>query len=237
MNLFELYGNAAHTDKTMHHGYHRFYDSILQPLRSQSFGMIEIGIETGASLNLWKNFFPSAFIYGIDIGNSYEDDRCKIFTCDQSDLSALHGIKTEITKAIKFINDDGSHIPEHQLLSFNFLFNNVLEDGGIYIIEDIETSYWKKGGLYGYKTKYGLGHPNSVVEKMKNIVDWINGEFITTDEKEILDQKTDFLDIETKMSISSVTFVHNAIIIKKKEKYEHKYDGRTYRFYDNIALN
>ena len=43
-------------------------------------------------------------------------------------------------KKVELIVDDGSHVPEHQILSFNFLFKNLLSPGSTYIIEDIETS-------------------------------------------------------------------------------------------------
>ena len=44
-------------------------------------------------------------------------------------------------KSIKFdiIIDDGSHLREDQLSSFKILFDKYLNDGGIYIIEDINS--------------------------------------------------------------------------------------------------
>ena len=40
------------------------------------------------------------------------------------------------------IIDDGSHIPWHQIFTLETIFDTFLKDGGVYIIEDIETSYW-----------------------------------------------------------------------------------------------
>ena len=42
------------------------------------------------------------------------------------------------------ILDDGSHVPEHQILTINKLWKLVKPFPGIYIIEDLQTSYWKK---------------------------------------------------------------------------------------------
>jgi hypothetical protein len=51
---FERIGREAKTDKMLHHGYHRFYPDEIQMYRSLKFGMIEIGIQYGPSLKLWK---------------------------------------------------------------------------------------------------------------------------------------------------------------------------------------
>ena len=48
--------------------------------------------------------------------------------------------------------------------TFDLLFRQVLLPGGTYIIEDIETSYWSRNGLYGYTTRYGYHHENSCIE-------------------------------------------------------------------------
>jgi hypothetical protein len=50
--------------------------------------------------------------------------------------------------------DDGSHLPRHQLVSFCALFPFV-RPGGLYIIEDIESSYYNSPSpsLYGVKIR------------------------------------------------------------------------------------
>ena len=39
------------------------------------------------------------------------------------------------------IVDDGSHYPRHQIASFEYLFEKMLKPGGIYVVEDIQTSF------------------------------------------------------------------------------------------------
>ena len=66
-------------------------------------------------------------LHKIDQSNSLELDK----------FVATVGIKFDV------ILDDGSHVPEHQILTINKLWD-LVKPGGVYIIEDIETSYWKK---------------------------------------------------------------------------------------------
>ncbi len=126
-NRFEYFGKIYGTDKISSHGYHRFYDKELQEYKNiKDIGILEIGVESFQSIDMWKDYFPQAFVYGIDINKEYKDGRIHIFRSDQSDVTNLEIIKNEIAHPIYFINDDGSHLPEHQLISFDFLFSNVL---------------------------------------------------------------------------------------------------------------
>ena len=172
---------------------------------------------------MWKDYFRHAYIYAIDINKEYQDGRFRIFKTDQSDIKNLEVVKNNIRHPIYFINDDGSHIPEHQIISFDYLFSNVLEEGGVYIIEDIEVSYWKTGNLYGYNANYGFLHNLSIVEKFKLLVDYVNSSFLSENDKKILDENTQFISSKTKDSILSINFSENCIIIKKKNKDDFKY--------------
>ena len=213
------YGQLYNTDKVTHHEYHKYYEPILKPFYNSHGSIIEIGLGTGVSLPMWKNLFKYAHIYGVD--KEYEnrgDDRHTIYKADQSNVNDLNNLKKSLTdKNVFFINDDGSHIPEHQLLSFNTLFPIVAE-GGFYIIEDIETSYWTRGECYGYKTNYGYKHPNSMIEIFKEAADIINREFIV--DKTRLSNKILHYDY-----IESITFARNCIIVKKNYN-----ANRDYRF-------
>ena len=215
---FKQLGETYNTDKVTHHHYDECYASYLEKFEDKKTSILEIGLEPGwgkASLCLWLDLFPNMYIYGLDRGTPDEEsERYSIFQCDQSNISDLKRCKEKINHPVSIIIDDGSHIPEHQLLSFNELFP-LLEVGGVYVIEDIETSYWTKEGLYGYETRYGKGHPKSIVEIFKNAVDGVNVEFSLSTEGEVEHQK----------QIGSITFAQNCIIITKRE-----YEYRAYRF-------
>lgn len=218
-NLFYIYGKKYRTDKVEHHEYHKIYNFFLKNYYSKDGCILEIGLLWGASLKMWIDLFPNAFIYGIDNGVQDSGERYKIFKTDQSKENELIKVKNElIGKGLFFINDDGSHIPEHQLLTFNVLFP-LLEEGGIYIIEDVETSYWVRGGLYGYNTSYGYKHKNSIIEIFKDVADGVNSEFAGNRESKV----------QHLNSIGSITFSRNCIIIVKQTQ-----EKRIYRFANKI---
>jgi len=203
------------TDKVTHHEYHIMYDFFLQSLYNSKGSILEIGIDSGKSLKMWQELFPNAFIYGMDINKDYSGERFYVIKGDQSNIADLNRVKDTIQNTnIFFINDDGSHIPEHQLLTFNTLFPTLCE-GGVYIIEDIETSYWTRGGLYGYPTRYGYKHNDSIVEIFKEVADSVNSEFAGKRQNRV----------EHHESIGSITFSRNCIIITKKTQ-----KTRPYRF-------
>jgi hypothetical protein len=241
-NDFHKFGLKANTDKIYTHGYHRFYHKELDKYRNlKNTGIVEIGVQGSESINLWLDYFPNSHIYGLDIDKKeFNNPNVDLFVCDQSKLSDLQLVSSKFNPnyPIVFIIDDGSHIPEHQILTFDFLFNNVLQDGGIYIIEDIELSYWKNGNLYGYQAKYGWKNKNSLIEKFKLLIDYINNKYLSDNNKNELNIETNFISNETKNKISSIIFGQNCIIIYKKTKEEYdpsnEYNKSNYRFKQNV---
>jgi hypothetical protein len=212
--LYDL-GIKYDTDKVTHHEYHNIYTFFLKQFYDSSGSMLEIGICKGNSLNVWLELFPNAYIYGMDIDTQYSGERHNVLQGDQSNiehLSSVNSIISSDNRGLFFINDDGSHIPEHQLLTFNTLFPS-LQEGGIYIIEDIETSYWTKNGLYGYETRYGYKHPDSIIEIFKEVADSVNAEFAGNRPSRVMHHNM----------ISSITFSRNCIIIVKQTRPERPY--------------
>jgi hypothetical protein len=114
--------------------------------------ILEIGIYQGGSLQMWKNYFgPAAKIYGVDIDprcKEFEEDQIKIFIGDQTDRGFLRSLGEEIGN-IDIIIDDGGHMMNQQIITFEEMFSFVGETG-IYLVEDLHTSYWKEYGG-GYK--------------------------------------------------------------------------------------
>jgi hypothetical protein len=183
---------------------------------------------------MWLDFFKNANIYGIDINDKdFIYKRGQIFKGDQSNKNDLENVVNKIGKC-GFIIDDGSHVPKHQLDTFNYLFDKCLDYGGIYIIEDIETSYWKKSKLYGYNINSGYLNEKSIIEIFKNSLDIVNSEFLTDDNKKFL-KKHSKINYENLKYISMITFGYNCIIIKKMTLAEYKrYGERKYRFIDRL---
>lgn len=230
-------GLQTGTDKIFHHHYDRIYPLFLETWRDQpDMAMFEIGLDEGKSLAMWLAYFPLAYIYGLDIGKSYEGPRHRTFLADQSDVETLRSIaRSQIKHPVFLVVDDGSHLPEHQLLSFSVLFEQLLQPGGVYIIEDIEVSYWTKGGIYSYGTRYGYKHPMSVLEVFKDIVDCINDEFLTEANRYAVGLNLNrFIPPATRNQIATVTFGKNCIVITKKSKDELAESRRSYRHADKL---
>jgi len=175
VTLATLYG----TDKWNSHWYAQHYQKHFYPLRQKKLNILEIGIggyedpqAGGESLRMWKNYFPKSVIYGIDIYDkkAHEEDRIKIFQGSQEDESFLKEL-VAISGGFDIIIDDGSHINEHVIKTFNILFP-LLNNGGIYVVEDTQTSYWP---TYGGNSD-DLNSSKTMMSMFKNLVDCLNHE-------------------------------------------------------------
>ena len=99
------------------------------------------------SMKMSYKYFSKINFFCIDINfETTVSDRCRVIKADQSNSSDLQRIVDQIG-TVKFSIDDGSHAPQHQFDTFFYLFENLLEEGGVYIIDDIETTFWDPNGL------------------------------------------------------------------------------------------
>ncbi len=142
--------------RTGHHDYIQNYSLLFDDIRNnvktvleigigsvennQMRGVWDIGYKTGNSLKCWEEYFTNANIYGIDIfeHTNLSNGRITIFTADQSDETQLQTCLNKMKLPIDIIIDDGSHIGEHQKISFMIL-EKFLSPKGIYVIEDIQA--------------------------------------------------------------------------------------------------
>lgn len=169
---------AMGTDKEGVHYYTNHYAFHFSPLRHRRLKILEIGVERGASLNTWKAYFPNSMIYGIDILDKsfYNTRRIKTFQGSQADPEFLrHVIQT--IGAPDIIIDDGSHINKHVIQSFQTLFP-LLAPNGIYVIEDLQTSYWSLGSTDDCTDWGGSMDPSAPTSMnfLKSLIDGINYE-------------------------------------------------------------
>ncbi|QIK78079.1 class I SAM-dependent methyltransferase [Sphingomonas piscis] len=150
MNLNEL-GLKHSTDKASHgHNYLDLYEELLAPFRDRgNLRIIEIGVHEGASLRVWKDFFPDAQIVGVDIKEAcraHADTSIQIEIGDQGDETFLQSLITKHPADI--IVDDGSHFWSHQIDTFRLLFPQ-MRSGGLFVCEDLLTSRSKWVAAYG----------------------------------------------------------------------------------------
>ena len=154
-------------DKWLH--YFEYYDRHFSRFRNQKVRILEIGVFLGGSLNMWRSYFgPEAFILGVDIDSScsqYAGENIKIEIGDQADPSFLEYLKGKY-EPFDIIIDDGGHQMAQQITSLKFLFEH-LNNGGIYLVEDLHTSYWKE-----FTGGYRCGR--TFIEYAKGLIDELN---------------------------------------------------------------
>ena len=137
-NLIEIASKYKSTKKMM--GFIDIYNYYFNAIKDKNLNIFEIGVETGESLRMFSDYFNKSNIVGLDIENKdYNIERVEIFCGDQSDKKILNGI-IEKYKKFDVIIDDGSHKNKDVINSFNHLFP-YLKFGGLYVIEDLQTSY------------------------------------------------------------------------------------------------
>lgn len=149
------------------HNYLLYYWMHFRDIRFDVRSVLEIGLQTDRSIKMWEEFFPNAIIYGIDLEPKcldFQCDRRKIFIGDQGDSKFLKSVAKRAHKPFDIIIDDGSHIPRHQVETFQTLFP-LMSDHGIYVIEDT-------GGCV---RDFNLVTVNSLKNHIDNIMYWPKG--------------------------------------------------------------
>ncbi len=208
-NDLSLLARILKTDKWGYHYYTEFYQSHFEKQRNKPTKLLEIGVggydhpQKGAgSLRMWKRYFSKGQIFAIDIfdKSQLEESRIKIFKGSQSDLDFLQNVVSQTGK-LDVIIDDGSHRNQDVLNSFNFLFSH-LNEGGIYVVEDTQTSYWPEYGGDSEK----LDEKSTTMGYFKSLVDGLNHE-----EFKIDSYRPTYWD----RNIESIHFYHNLIFIYK----------------------
>jgi hypothetical protein len=212
-NLNRL-GKIYRTDKGGLHSYTRHYMTHLKKYKYKRIKLLEIGVGGydhptigGSSLRMWKKYFPFGKIYGIDIFDktSLQEYRIKIFQGSQVDEAFLQKVIDQ-TGPLDIIIDDGSHLNEHVIKTFEILFPK-LKDGGIYIIEDTQTSYWEKFG----GNSNDLNDPKTLMNFFKKFTDSINNQEF---------EKPGYVQTYYDKKIVSMHFYHNLIFIYKDNNNE-----------------
>jgi cephalosporin hydroxylase len=168
--------------------------------------LLEIGVQSGLSLKYWNNLFPLCNIVGVDIDpnclkHSDINNNIEVIIGNQADEDFLNTLGN-----FDIIIDDGGHSMTQQLTSFKNLFPK-LNDGGIYVIEDLHTSYWKEfGGSFGEYT---------TIDFLKTLIDDVNCDFALKVNRNRCDNRYDFTN---RYNIESLTFYESLVFITKQKQ-------------------
>lgn len=124
------------------HEYTPIYWDLLHAKKDDVKHVLEIGVNAGSSLRMWKEFFPNANIVGIDCEQRtmFSEDRIQTIMADQgSEVSLVMamGMVDPERPCFDLIIDDGSHETGHQITSMQTLLPFLKKDG-IYVIEDLQ---------------------------------------------------------------------------------------------------
>lgn len=160
-SLCNLYGSdkggnsqAEHPYPWKHHTYSDVLSLLFEPYRHQVKLVFECGIGTnnlnfpanmgelgipGASLRVWRDFFPNSEIFGADIDESvlFEEEGIKTFSLDQRDQKSVSDMWKRIGQSgFDLMIDDGLHVFEAGKTLFLGSIDR-LAPNGTYIIEDV----------------------------------------------------------------------------------------------------
>lgn len=161
------------TDKCpkIRHSYTEAYHKLFKDNRNEIKKVFEMGIgfpETmshveraigephivGASLYMWRDYFPNAKIYGADWDprGIFEADRIKTYLCDERYPQDVKAVINDVGTDIDIFIDDGEHKCEVQILLAKTVLPMLRKDV-IYIIEDSHSvgRIIRKLGHLGYE--------------------------------------------------------------------------------------
>lgn len=163
-----FYGNKSRLIHKWKH-YFEIYERHLSRYRGSQVTVVEIGVSKGGSLQMWKEYFgPRARIVGIDIDPqcaAFAEQQVEVMIGNQEDRDFLRSLRQQIP-IIDVLIDDGGHMMMQQIVTFEELFPHVAPDG-VYLCEDLHTSYWQEYGG-GYRS------PDTFIEYSKSFIDYLH---------------------------------------------------------------
>ena len=215
-------GLIAH--KWVHYFY--IYDRLFSEYREKNkpLTIMEIGVDRGGSMEIWKKYFPDGSkIHGVDINPECKEisftENIHFHLGSASDRNFMENTFKDIEFDI--ILDDGSHICSDVIETFKIMFPK-LKNGGLYVVEDLHTSYWPN---YGGGKKKGT----SSIEYFKNFVEALNVDYICPN----------IVRVAKRLNLN---FINKAMSILEKNVYRQYSNGidfpkfiESITFYDSIC--
>lgn len=179
------------------------YDTHLARYRGTDVHVLEIGVNHGGSLQLWRKYFgDKAKLFGVDVNPhclALEEPGTKIFIGDQGDKRFLTSLAAQLPR-IDVLIDDGGHSMAQQIATHEVLFPKIAHDG-VYLCEDVCTSYWKKYGG-------GFRKRASFIEYSKHLIDSLNAWHSEAPARLAV---TDFT-----RAVRSITYYDSVVVVEKR---------------------
>ena len=185
-NEFERWAAGHTTGPIVHKDAHYFdiYKRHFGPARAawharrragdgRPFQLVEIGVQSGGGLEMWKSFFgEDAHLHGIDINPATRRFRnhsrhIQVHLGSTSDDDFMQRLVQRLP-LIDIVIDDGSHHSLDIWRAFTLLYPLLRTAGGVYLVEDLHTNYW----LNAEFQERGEGF--SFINRAKTLVDELN---------------------------------------------------------------
>lgn len=177
--------NSNGSDKgSGHHNYTKFYDFIFKNIKNDVNYFFELGLGTNnlnipcnmsgfgtpcGSLKGWKDYFSNAKIFGADIDRDIliQEERINTYYCDQTNPLSIKELCNNFDFKFDVVVEDGLHTFEANKIFFeNFI--DVVKDGGIFIIEDIDVRSFNEFNEYILLNKYKYKHMELLIIPNEN---------------------------------------------------------------------
>lgn len=197
------------------HHYFKIYERHFNRFINKNPTILEIGVFKGGSIEMWNSYFNGKCqIYGIDINekclnipNVLKNNNIKIEIGDQNDRNFWKKYLKDKPK-FDIVIEDGGHEMSQQIVTYEELIDHVSDDG-IYLCEDLHTSYWQNWG--GELRKKG-----TFIEYSKNFIDMLNYYHIQNKKKSLkmLDEKEDKIYNKFRRRINSIHYYDSIIVLE-----------------------
>lgn len=181
------------------------YDRFFSAYRGRDVNLLEIGVSQGGSIQMWRKYFGEGLrMHSVDINErcrAFEAETDAMFIGSQEDPAFLRSLR-EALPTMDIVIDDGGHTMRQQIMTFEHLFP-ILREGGIYLVEDTHTSYWRSFGG-------GLGRRSSFIGYCKGLVDSLHSDHMIKGKGPVDDELT--------RSIGSITFFDSIVVFEKRRR-------------------
>ena len=144
------------TDKGTTHCYiDNFYEDAFSKYKEKEISLLELGVNNGDSLKLWKEYFTNSIaIVGVEYLASLVRDEFK--NIEGVTIHFENAYNKNITSKLQqfdIIVDDCAHYVDSQIEALD-IYLPLLKEGGIYVIEDIDGSMSDERHLRGERPSY-----------------------------------------------------------------------------------
>jgi hypothetical protein len=169
LSIYKCYKNSKFLS-LKHESYFETYEELFSKYKGAEITFVEVGILNGGSLFMWREFFGShSKIIGVDFNpdaKKWERDGFEIHIGNQSDPKFWESFFAKVGD-VDILLDDGGHTNEQQIITASQSLSHI-KDGGMVVVEDTHTSYFKD---FGNPSRY------SFINYSKNVIDHINSRF------------------------------------------------------------